>query len=149
MYTTFNNVTTFHNAEDSDFLDLALGQLTELYDKAEIIDGLYQRMDFAYNDIKARLNDFVKENHHVTEGPALIEELVAQFDLEASRRLSATVDVRYTISVDAPYTVSVDDFEGALGELDYGINLRYGMNNECDIIDAYVEEVVVSDIDED
>lgn len=130
-------------------LDDALAQLTEVYEQFEYASGLYQRSDFALNDIKARLNTFVKENHHVTDGPALIEELVAQFDLEASRRLSATIDVRYTISVDAPYTVSIDDFEGALGELDYGINLRYGMNNDCDIIDAYVEEVVVSDIDED
>lgn len=143
MFTVSNSpIDTFISLDD------ALAELTDLSDQLESARSLYIPVRNALDDINTRLNQFVKDSHGATDATAIIEALIEEFGLSASRRVSATVTVQYTVSADVPYTKTLDEFEEALGDLDYGINLRYGMN-DYDMIDAYVEDIDITDIDED
>ena len=142
MFTTTNSpLDTFISLDD------ALAELTDLSDQLESARSLYIPVRNALDDITKRLNQFVKDSHGATDAPALIEALIEEFGLDASRRVNATVTVSYNIIVDAPYSKTIDEVEEDISGLDYRVDIRY--MSDYNVIDAYVEDIDVTDIDED
>ena len=128
-------------------LDDALAELTELMDQRDYHQMMRKSTADQLENIRNGLNEFVKENHGVTDGTAILESLCEEFCLDASRRVTATVNVQYTVIVDAPYTKTIDEVELDIAGLDYKVDRIY--NIDYDVIDAYVEDIDVADIDED
>lgn len=142
-------MTTFDTFIPSDFISLddALGELTELMDQRDYHQMMRKSTVDQLENIRNGLNEFVKENHGATDATALIEALCEEFALDATRRVSATVNVQFTVYVDAPYTKTIDEVEEDIAGLDYKCDTRY--NNGYDYIDVVVEDVSVDDISED
>lgn len=128
-------------------LDDALAELTELMDQRDYHQMMRKSTVDQLENIRNGLQEFVKENHDATDARALIESLCEEFCLDASRRVTATVNVQYTIIVEAPYTKSIDDVEIDIAGLDYKVDIRH--MSDYDVVDAYVEDIDVADIDED
>ena len=128
-------------------IDDTLAELTELMDQIEYQKLMLRTSNDQLTNIRNGLREFVKENHHVTDGPALIEALCEEFDIDASRRVSATVTVTYNVIVDAPYTKTIDEVDEEIGGLDYRVDIRH--MSDYDVIDAYVDDIEVSNIEED
>ena len=142
-------MTTFDTFIPSDFISLddALGELTELMDQRDYHQMMRKSTVDQLENIRNGLNEFVKENHGATDAVALIEALCEEFALDASRRVTATVNVQFNVVVDAPYTKTIDEVEEDISGLDYKVDIRY--TSGYDVIDAYVEDIDISDISED
>ena len=128
-------------------LDDALAELTELADQRDYHQMMRKSTVDQLENIRNGLNEFVKNSHGATDASALIEALCEEFALDASRRVTATVTVQYNIIVDAPYSKTIEEVEEDISGLDYKVDIRY--MSDYDVIDAYIEDIDVTDIDED
>lgn len=144
VYTTFDSPLDNYNFVS---LDDALAELTELTDQIEYQKLMLRTTTDQLANLRNGLHEFVKENHDATDASALIEQLCEEFSIDASRRVTATVNVQYTVILDAPYTKTIDEVEEDISGLDYRVDIRH--MSDYDVIDAYVEDIDVADIDED
>lgn len=127
-------------------LDDAFAEMTELAEQRDYNKMMWDRASEALRLTRESMETFVRENHGATDAPALIEALCEEFGLDMTRRVTATVNVTYTVYVDAPFTKTIDEVEQDIADLEF--HAIYN-GSDYDFFDSCVEDATVDYIDED